>query len=252
MVCFVKQEVPPLPRRNKPFDSGLLNEQSGVVYAQLRKQSPRETPRSQNISKDGLPGNHPKKAQRSTTKLQNPISRYSPPDSDYPDLSLLETSKSRSLPLLDIASDREHFRLSAPPHTSARFSPNATRQANRYVPQSEITNPRSTQSNSHSLDYMDDSAVYHLAGRPGSPHTTSSDTRSTTSRQQNDSVYAEVSHEAAFAQSNTYELIAGDQDTAHLKANNTYEPLEDVRPKTGKVSNVFYILHFPNVVIHIG
>lgn len=241
MACSVKQEVPPLPRRSRHFDSAPLNDHNRVLYAQLRKQSPKEIPRSQNICQDSLPGNNPRKAQRSTTLQQNQISRCSPPsrsDTTYSELSLLESSKSKSLPLLDSVSDREqYYRLSAPPSTPPRFSPKPNRQATSCVPYSEKIDPRSRQSSSHSLDYIRESAVYYVAGRPGSPHT-SSETRSMTTGQHGDSLYAEVSTEALFPRDNTYELIPGYEDTAHPNPNNTYEPLEDIKPKPLKVSNV--------------
>lgn len=242
MACFVQQEVPPLPRRSRHFDSAPLNDQDGVLYAHLKKQSSGEIPRSQNICPDNLPGNNPRKAQKSTTLHQNQISWCSSPsrpDSVYSELSQLESSKSRSLPLLDSASEREqHYRLSAPPHKPPRPKPN--KQATSCVPRSEKIDSCSRQSSSHSLNYITDSAVYHLAGRPGSPHTTSSETRTMTSGQHSDSVYAEVSNEVLFAYDNTYELIPGNEDTVHPKPNsNTYEHLEEIRPKPIKVSNVF-------------
>lgn len=85
---------------------------------------------------------------------------------------------------------------------------------------------------------MSDTAVYHLAGRPVNPHTTS-----LILGQQSDSVYAEVPNEGCCFNDNTYELIPSHKETAKLKLNNnTYEPLEDIRPKHntsswGKVSN---------------
>lgn len=242
-----------MPRRSRHLDSGPLNDPDRVLYAQLRKQSPREIPRFQHICQDNLPGDNPGRPKGSTTQDQN-IKRGSPPSgpgSVYSELGLLD-SKSRSLPLLDNSSDREQsYRLSAPPHTPPRLSPKPLKQAAcGYGP--ERTDLCSRPSSSHSLEYMGDSAVYHLAGRPGSPHTTSSETRSSTSEQRGDSVYAEVPSEALvgrFPHVNTYELIPGHEDAALPKPNsNTYEPLEDIRPKHNhsswglKVSNVVKML----------
>lgn len=238
MTCFVKQEVPPLPRRSRHFDSAPLNDQDGVLYAHLKKQSPGEIPRSQNICQENLPGYNPRKAQKFTTLHQNHMTQCSPPsrpDSVYSELSLLESSKSRSLPLLDSTSEKEqYYRLNAPPHKPPRLSPKPNKQATNCVSRSEKIDLCSRQSSSHSLDYITDSAIYHLASRPGSPHTTSSETRTMASGHHSDSVYAEVSNVLS-PYDNTYELIAG----IPKPNSNTYEPLEEIRPKPIKVSNVF-------------
>ncbi len=231
MACFVKQEVPPLPRRSRLLESGPQHEQDGVLYAQLRGHSPREIPRFQHISQDNLV------TERSSTQGQN-IRRCSPPsgpDSVYSVLGLLE-NKSRSLPLLGIGSDGEQsYRLSAPPHTPPRLSPKPARQVISYEPLQERTHSRP--SSPHSLEHMSNNAVYHLAGRPGSPHTTPSDTRS---EQQGDSLYAEVPSDTLvshFPHGNTYKLIPGHEDSPQPSANsNTYEPLEDIRPKHSQSS----------------
>ncbi|XP_078023997.1 uncharacterized protein LOC117262805 [Epinephelus lanceolatus] len=226
------EEVPPLPRRSRNLDIGPLNDPDRVLYAQLRKQSPREIPRFQHNSQDSFPEDNQGRAGRSTTHDQN-LSRCSPPsapESVYSELSLLDT-KSRSLPLLDNTSDGEQsYRLSAAPHTPPRLSPKPLRQTSDFGQLPERTDSSSRASGSHSLEYMRDSAVYHLAG---SPHTTSSRTRSLTSEQHNGSVYAEVTDEAGagrFLHENTYELIPDHEDAATPNSN-TYEPLEDVRPK---------------------
>ncbi|XP_044047943.1 SH2 domain-containing protein 7-like [Siniperca chuatsi] len=220
------EEVPPLPRRSRHLDSGPLNDQDRVLYAQLKKQSPREIPRFQHVCQDDSPGDNPRRGERSTTQAQT-TSRCSPPsgtDSIYSVLDLLD-SKSRSLPLLNNSSEGEQpYRLSAPLHTPQRLSPKPFRQATCYSPPPEKTDSCS----SHSLEYMSDNTVYHLAGRPGSPHT-SSDMRMS-SEQQSDSVYAEVTGDALigrFPHDNTYELLPGHEDAAKPKPNR----LEDIRPK---------------------
>ncbi|XP_074488979.1 uncharacterized protein LOC141766223 [Sebastes fasciatus] len=204
------EEGPPLPRRSRALDNGPLNDPDKVMYAQLRKQSPREIPRSQHIPQDNSPGdNLGRAAGRSTTQDQSRCSPPSGPESVYSELGLLD-SKSRSLPRLDNSSDGEQsYRLSAPPHTPPRLSPKPVRQ------KTERTESCFPASSSHSLEHMSDSGVYHLAGRPGSPHTTASGTR-----------YAEVPNEV----DNTYELLPGHDDTPEPNSN-TYEPLEDLRPK---------------------
>ncbi len=242
-----------MPRRSRHLDSGPLNDLDRVLYAQLRKQSPREIPRFQHSGQDNLRGDNAR-TERSTTRDQN-IRRCSPPsgpDSVYSELSLLD-SKSRSLPLLDNSSDGEQsYRLSTPPYTPPRLSPKPPRQATCYGP--ERTDLGSRPSSSNSLEYMSDTAVYHLAGRPSSPQTTSSETRSLPSEQHGHSVYAEVPSEALvarFPHVSTYELIPGHEDAAKPKPNsNTYEPLEVMRPKHNpsswglKVSNVDKMLSF--------
>lgn len=240
--------MPPLPQRSRHIDIPSQQDEDKVFYAQLRKQLPRETPRPQHTLQGHLPGENPGRAERSVAQDQS-MTRSSPPagpDSVYSELSLQESSKRRSLPLLDNNSDGEHYyRLSVPPpHTPPRLSPKPIRQAAACVPRSDKTDLNST---STSLDNMSHSAVYHLAGRPGSPHTASSDGTLSLDQHSN-SVYAEVPSEAPFnrfSQDNTYELIPGHEDGVQPKPNNnTYEPLEDVRPKALKVSCVFKMLSF--------
>uniref|UniRef100_A0A3Q1ALX7 SH2 domain-containing protein n=1 Tax=Amphiprion ocellaris TaxID=80972 RepID=A0A3Q1ALX7_AMPOC len=233
------EEVPPLPRRSRHFDSS-INDRERVLYAQLRKQSPR----AQHNSQDSLPG----RAERSTNKDQN-IGRCSPPSGPktaYSELGLLEC-KSRSLPLLDNISDEEQpYRLSVPPDTPPRLSPRPGRQVTSCVPQPEKKDKCSRPSSNHSLDHMSDGAVYHLAG---SPHTTLFDTRSSIPNQHDNSVYAEVSTEdpsGRFPHDSAYELIPNHKETAQSKPNsNTYEPLEDIRRKHNswglKVSSLFQL-----------
>uniref|UniRef100_A0A8D3AYH8 SH2 domain containing 7 n=1 Tax=Scophthalmus maximus TaxID=52904 RepID=A0A8D3AYH8_SCOMX len=232
MACCVKQEVPPLPRRSRHVDSGHVPDQDGVVYAQLRKQTPWEIPRSQDHTVHShLPGASPGWVEGSTAQHQT-VSQCCPPGSVYYKLSLLESSKRRSLPLPDNSSDGEHYhKLSAPPHTPPRLSPTPIRQ----VPRMEKTDSCSSPG---SRDHLGDSAVYHLAGKHGIPHTAPSGTSSGTLVKHSDSVYAEVPSEAPFSRlsrGNTYELIPGREDSVHLKPkSNTYELLEDVRPKSDK------------------
>lgn len=169
-----------MPRRSRHLDSGPVND---LLYAQLRKQIPREIPRSQHICQDNFPGNNPGRAGRSPTQDQNRCSPPAGPESVYCELGPLDT-KSRSLTLLDNSSDGEQsYRLSAPPHTPPRLSPKPVRQANYSGPAPERTDSCSRASSCNSLENMSDSAVYHLAGRPGSPHTTSSGARSSASEQ---------------------------------------------------------------------
>uniref|UniRef100_A0A8C2WBM4 SH2 domain-containing protein n=1 Tax=Cyclopterus lumpus TaxID=8103 RepID=A0A8C2WBM4_CYCLU len=220
--CF--EEVPPLPWRSRPLASDPLNDPDRVLYAQLRKQSPREIPIFQHICQDNFPGDNIGRAERSTTQDQRRCSPPSGAQSVYSELSLLE-SKSGSLPLLgNISEGEQSYRLSAPPHTPPRLSPKPIRQTTSFGPLPERTDSSNRASSSHSPEYISGSAVYHMAGRPGSPHTTSSGTR-----------YAEVPNEAVvgrFPHDNTYELIPGHEDAATPEPNsNTYESVKDIRPK---------------------
>ncbi|XP_069019056.1 uncharacterized protein [Embiotoca jacksoni] len=223
------EEVPPLPRRSRHLDCGPLNDHDRVLYAQLMKQSPR----AQQMCQDSSPRANPGRAERSTTKDQH-IGRCSPlSESEYSELDLLD-GRSRSLPLLDISSDGEQsYRLSAPPDTPPRLSPKPIRIPTGCVLPSERTDQCSKPGSSHSLDYMSNNAVYHLAGRPGSPHTISFDTRALKQKQHSDSVYAEVLVEAPMGclpHDSTYELIPIHKET--IKPNrNAYETLEDNRRK---------------------
>ncbi|XP_060891391.1 SH2 domain-containing protein 7-like [Labrus mixtus] len=218
-----QEEVPPLPRRSRNLDTAPLNDQDNVLYAQLRKQSPRERPRSQLLSHDITAGD-------------KDISRVSPPSrpDSYSQLCLLDT-KSRSLPLLDDKSDGDQsYRLSAPPHTPPRLSPRPVRQAASCSPQPERADACSRLSRSHSPELMNVDPVYHLAGRPGCQQTAASEL-SLTSEEHEESMYAEVSTEALLCRIphvNKYKTIPVHKDADRPGPDsNTYEPLEDIRPK---------------------
>ncbi|KAK5867368.1 hypothetical protein PBY51_011868 [Eleginops maclovinus] len=222
----IQEEVPPLPRRSRNMDIGPPNDPEKALYAQFKKQTPREIPRSQLICQGNFPGDNPVRPGRSTTQDQNSRSSSpSGPESVYSELSLLDT-KSRSLPLLHNSCEGEQsYRLSAPPLTPPRLSPKPVRQANTFGPLPEGTDFCSTQ------DHMSDTAVYHLAGRASSPHNASSGTGSP--EQHRDTVYAKVSNKGHF--SHTYEQIPGHKDTVTPEPDsNTYEPLKNVRPKNGQ------------------
>ncbi|XP_040018112.1 uncharacterized protein LOC120808896 [Gasterosteus aculeatus] len=211
-----QEVVPPLPRRNRPVADDPLNDPDRALYAQLKKQSPREIPRFQHASQDNPQGDKAGRAERSSTQDQSRCSSPSAAESVYSQLGLLD-SKSRSLPLLDnIVDGEQSYRLRASPLTPPRLSPKPVRENTSVRPLPETTDSSSSQS----LEHMGDSAVYLLAGRPGSPPTTSSATR-----------YAEVPMTSP-PHENTYERIPGHEEPATPEPNcNTYEPLEDIRPK---------------------
>lgn len=227
-----------MPRRSRHLDSGTVtDEQDRVVYAQLKKQTIRENPRSHHLQQDNLPEVSRRKAERSNGKNIN-NGRCSPssvPESVYTELNPLD-GKSKSLPLLDSSSDSEQsYRLRVPPDTPPRLSPKPVRQAASYVPQSN---------SSQSLDGMSDNAVYHLAGPA------SFNKRSSTAEEQSNSLYAEVAIETPdLNQDDTYELIPDHKEPA--KPNISPEPAEDSKRKYNnsswgiKVSDALFseILH---------
>ncbi|KAG7522302.1 hypothetical protein JOB18_018853 [Solea senegalensis] len=202
----MEEEVPPLPQRSRHLDVGSPHDQDRLLYAQLNKQSPRESPRTQNCQRH-LPEDNVERADRSTAR-DHSVSRCSTP----------------SRP--DVSSDVEHhYRLNVPPQTPPRLSPKPIRQPTSSNPWSQKTAPSS-------LNYMGDSAVYYLAG---SPHTALSESSSLPLEQQSDLVYDEVPSEGIFSQEDIYEMIPGSESSVHPKLiSNTYEPLEDVRPKVVK------------------
>ncbi|XP_029992720.1 SH2 domain-containing protein 7-like [Sphaeramia orbicularis] len=227
------EEVPPLPRRSRHLENGLLDDQDRVLYAQLRKQVPREAAREQAICQDNFPAENPRRDERCTTLDQHLSRSGSPPDSIYSELEMLD-SRSKSLPLLASSYDGEQsYRLSVPPQTPPRLSPRPIRQAHSHGLASEAADSYSRPTSSHSLDYLSDTAIYHLAGRPGSPHTPSTDAHSSPEHHC-DSLYAEVSAEGIIVDhfANTYEQIPGHKDTARPKPNGkAHEALDDIRPK---------------------
>ncbi|XP_072241991.1 uncharacterized protein [Leuresthes tenuis] len=230
----IHEEVPPLPRRSRHLDSGAFNDHDSVLYAQLRKQTPREIPRVQQISQENVPAANPGKAERSTMKDQNDgrFSSPSGPESVYSQLNLLD-SKSRSLPLLDTRSNEEQsYRLSVPPDTPPRLSPKPIRQAPSCTPWSEKTDLCSGPKSNHSADFMNDNTVYQKAGKRNSRSPTFFDNR-LTPEQHTDSVYAEVTSEApTFTHDSTYELLPNHNERPKLKPNRTtYWPVEEFRHK---------------------
>ncbi|KAK5620149.1 hypothetical protein CRENBAI_001526 [Crenichthys baileyi] len=217
-----QEDVPPLPRRTRHVESTPVSDNDGVLYAQLRKQTPRDAPRARHTSKDKSPGPNQGKAERPTTKEQN-NGRSSPsldPESVYSKLSVLD-SKWMSLPLLDSSSDGEQcYRLSVPPDTPPRLSPRPVRQATGSISQSN---------SSHSLEGLSDHSVYHLAGS----HSPTPSENTSSTEQLSDSLYAEVSIEApVIDNNNTYEILPNYKEPAKPKANsNTHEPVEETKRK---------------------
>uniref|UniRef100_A0A3Q4AHX6 SH2 domain-containing protein n=1 Tax=Mola mola TaxID=94237 RepID=A0A3Q4AHX6_MOLML len=238
--CF--EEAPPLPQRSRHLDSGPLNNQDGVLYAQLRKHSPRQTPRF-HISQDTLPGCSSGRAERSTAQHQN-TRRCSPtsiPASVYSELGQLDSS----------SDGEQSYSLSARPHTPPRLSPKPIRQTTRYEPEPEKMDSCSRPSSGrHSLENMSHSPIYHLAGRPSNHHNASMEKRP---EQHGNSLNAEVPVESlcgSLPHTSTHKLSAGLEDAGtHRLNSNAYEDMEDIRPKHSQSS---WGVKVSNVVIHLN
>ncbi|KAM4619351.1 SH2 domain-containing protein 7-like isoform 2-T2 [Polymixia lowei] len=229
------KEIPPLPRTGRALKSGSLDDQTsahgGVLYAQLEKHRPREITRVTHSCQESSPEGSSRRAEGSALQsqacLKNNISGCSgdAPGSGtvYSELSLLDR-KSRSLPLLDDDSDEQQsYKLSAFSPAPPRLSPESPREACCHSLPQEQTKTCSRPTSSHSLDYLCNSPIYYLAGRPGRQLNTD-ETRSFPSDR--DSMYADVPGEATrgrFLLENTYEQIPWRAES------NTYESLEDLR-----------------------
>lgn len=190
-----------MPRRSRQVNSSVLNDQDRLLYAQLSKQSSRET-QSFQPPQDSPTGQDHGTSDPSRTQHRN-IRRFSPlspPVSICTELGL--DGRSRSLPLLDSSCDREQSnRLSAPSHPPPRHSPRPVRQTAAAVSRAS--------SSGSSLEEANNAAVYHLAGSPGL-----CDMRL---QGQEDVVYTEV-------------------PSGLSPSRNTYESVEDLRPRQKQAS----------------
>ena len=205
-----------MPPRSRQVDGSLRNDQDRLLYAQLSKQASREAGRMQPCW-DSLTGHDrgTSEAQLQNSRRLSPLSR---PTSIYTELGL--DSRSRSLPLLDSSSDKKksHWR-GTPAHTSPRPSPRPVRQAalSEAAPEADL------RSASSSLEQAGGAAVYHLAGSPGLCEARL--------QRQEDVVYTDV----------VYPEVPGKPDTLSHGAEscpgmNTYEPVEDLRPRQKQAS----------------
>lgn len=233
---ITQEEAPPLPLRTRNLDGGILSNQDGVLYAQLRKKAPKRTP--YNCQKKILE----LKQGRSAAQAGSAGRTYAPlpaaPQTVYSKLGLLD-SKTRSLPMLD---SEQSYRLRSSPGTPPRRNPRPVSQMyghdQRQQPDWLDSCSSSSSSDSRgSWENVSDGAVYYLAGRPGSPPAARA---SEAQQQREDSVYAEVKHVAACQPTRGREEAAQPED-----GSDTYEPVEDVRPKlkrsswVSKVSQLF-------------
>lgn len=207
-----------MPPRSRQVDSSLRNDQDRLLYAQLSKQTSREMQRMQPCW-NSLPGHDQGTSDRSTTQIENtrrfiPLSR---PASIYTEMGL--DSRSRSLPLLDSSSEKEQpYCLNTPAHTPERHSPRPVKQPALSDTAPEAAHCRANSSGSSLEQANSAAAVYHLAGSPGLCETR-------LQRQEN-VVYAEVPGKLGT-------LSHGAESNPGM---NTYEPVEDLRPRQKQVS----------------
>lgn len=242
MTCILKQETPPLPKRGGTLKGG-SSTQARVLYAHLEKHRAREIPKPQHNCLDNLSGGSPGRAKRSISQNQTcqreNIGWGSPapgPGIVYSELNLLDC-RCKSLPLLDNSSDEQHsYRLTGSSFTPPRLSPQRPRQATPALALDQReTSSRPT--SSHSLDYLCNSPVYHLVGRPGIQLPIEDTGSLTRSIQDNDSMYAEVPSEpipSRFFLDNTYEHIPEHGlrgEASEPETNNTYETLKELKSK---------------------
>ncbi|KAM8860833.1 SH2 domain-containing protein 7 isoform 2-T2 [Synchiropus picturatus] len=145
-----------------------------------------------------------KKADRSSQDLI--LRKYNP----------LLDCRSRSLPVLDTNFDgRETYRLSAPPNSQPRHSPKTVRRTENSAPAPGQTDRRSREACSYSLDHLGLRGSYEQLGWPPRAE-----------RSQGEPVYAEA---FSGARRGTYETVP--EEEAVSNDSNTYESLEDIKPK---------------------
>lgn len=206
-----------MPPRSRQVECSLRKDQERLLYAQLSKQASRETQRL-HPCQDSLTGHDPGTSDRSTTQPQS-ARRFSPlcrPVSIYSDLG--QDGRSRSLPLLDSSSDRQQPHCpSTPAHTPPRRSPWPVRQPALCDATPEAALCRVSSSGS-GLEQASGAALYQLAGSPGPCETRL--------QWQEDVVYTEVPDK-----SNA--LSHGARSDFGM---NTYEPVEDFRPRQKQTS----------------
>ncbi|XP_051918239.1 uncharacterized protein LOC127598432 [Hippocampus zosterae] len=196
------EEVPPVPRRGRYQETSPPNNPNRILYARLRKKPTRHCHASQqHIHKDRLPSATASRLVGCTTLDQNPKKRRP------------VSAPSYSLPVLaDLTS-------------GARFSPNTTRGPSS-------SNPCRKPPSSHSTNFLNNDAIYFLAGRPDRPHLTSIETTSHTPHHLTNPVYAEIHTKAfggCFSRDDTYEIIPGIEDAFKPEIlSNTYESVEDL------------------------
>lgn len=239
------EEVPPLPKRGSPLKATSLDDQTsvqaGVLYAQLDQQIAKGRAMAKSFRKDGLhrdpTGQSEELVPRHQTQPKTHMTTEHPqPGTIYTEIKQLDY-RSKSLPLLDNNSEHNNpsYRLSVPSCTSPRQSlppPNQTTRDTVFLKQGEVSRRPSS---SQSLDQLCPNPVYQLAGRP-SRQANLLQSGPMTSSGADDCMYAEVPPEPIPSRhllENTYEHIPeqGLKGEAVRRESNTYETLEDLKPK---------------------
>ncbi|KAI4872198.1 hypothetical protein NFI96_031038 [Prochilodus magdalenae] len=226
------QAVPPVPKRITHNMSSLEEKNSSegkILYAQLEQPKPKDRETDTRTfwpSDEGAPrapGLQRARAQRNPAPVSGTV---------YSELNLSDC-RSRSLPLLDDNTKEDSsYKLNTPSPSPPQLSPNLQRNHARRPP----TQAPSCQS--HSLDKLYDNSFYQLAGQPGRQ------TASVTTEQNRNAMYAKVPCEPVpnrfHIEENTYEPIPELRHTPNLKESsahgNTYETLEDCKPKPSESS----------------
>ncbi|XP_062858170.1 SH2 domain-containing protein 7 [Trichomycterus rosablanca] len=220
------QAVPPVPQRGYPLKTSSLDETS-VLYAQLEKVRPQDRIKSS-------PARSPQANQAGATSVSGPqkCSSKDEPAQDfgtvYTELNLSDC-RSKSLSVLDDTMKEEHsFRH----NTTSFFQFQLAQSLQRHIAKKHSS--QVAQSHSNSLDKMYDNSIYQLAGQPANP-------RDMKQPLNIDALYAEVPCQPVpncLLAENTYEQIPGLQPSAnpmaHLEQGNTYEALENIKPRSSE------------------
>lgn len=145
-----------------------------------------------------------------------------------------ELSRSRS-PMKFSSEGEQHYRLTEPPAVPPRLSSMPRKPVESFVPRLEKTDPCLPPSG---LGSVEESHIYHLACSPCNAVTEGS---SLAMEEHSDSVYDDLVHEAPFSRfpkDKTYEMMPGFKDAVPEFFSNVYESLDNVWPKSFKVSTV--------------
>lgn len=207
-----------MPQRSRDLQSNFLNDKDSILYAQLRKKSPREMPKFQTNSLYQLPD---EKAKSSCTWDQSLSHCRSPSKSDT---LYSELSRSRS-PMKFSSEGEQHYRLTEPPAVPPRLSSMPRKPVESFVPRLEKTDPCLPPSG---LGSVEESHIYHLACSPCNAVTEGS---SLAMEEHSDSVYDDLVHEAPFSRfpkDKTYEMMPGFKDAVPEFFSNVYESLDNV------------------------
>lgn len=235
---YLTQTIPPVPKRGCPVKTSSLEEKcsssSKVLYAQLEQAKPLESRDSDTRApwaRHG--GTGPVLGPPNVTAQDMPTPGKA---TIYSELSLSEC-RSKSLPLLEDNTKDE------PSYTENTFKENPPQLFTK--PQRENakkTSSHEVPNHSHSMDKLSDHSFYQLAG-------TSAQQIDMQQRGKSDATYAEVPCEPRpnhLLLENTYEQIPESRSTTNPNENsvhgNTYETLEDFKPKPSESTWGFKVI----------